>query len=84
VSHDVVCRYVYDPPLDDYAGAELVEPSPDPSAARWFASHVLPADPLLARRITNALKKEQTATARPRSQLRSRTPRHRHRWAAQQ
>jgi hypothetical protein len=29
VSHGVVCGYVYDPPLDDYAGAELVQPSPD-------------------------------------------------------
>ncbi|MEU2588182.1 DegT/DnrJ/EryC1/StrS family aminotransferase [Streptomyces avermitilis] len=65
VSHGVVSGYVYDPPLDDYAGAEFVEPSPDPSAARWFASHVLPADPLLARRITNALTREQATTARP-------------------
>jgi hypothetical protein len=30
VSHGVVCGYAYDPPLDDYAGAELVEQSPDP------------------------------------------------------
>ncbi|GAA5706925.1 hypothetical protein AQJ43_04880 [Streptomyces avermitilis] len=65
VSHGVVTGYVYDPPLDDYAGAEFVEPSPDPSAARWFASHVLPADPLLARGITNALTAEQAATAHP-------------------
>ncbi|MGX5189131.1 DegT/DnrJ/EryC1/StrS family aminotransferase [Streptomyces avermitilis] len=65
VSHGVVAGYVYDPPLDDYAGAEFVEPSPDPSAARWFASHVLPADPLLARRITNALTGEQATTAHP-------------------
>nr|BBJ51695.1 hypothetical protein SAVMC3_43240 [Streptomyces avermitilis] len=28
VSHGVVTGYVYDPPLDDYAGAEFVEPSP--------------------------------------------------------
>ncbi|MFD5073685.1 DegT/DnrJ/EryC1/StrS family aminotransferase [Streptomyces sp. NPDC058371] len=65
VGHGVVCGYVYDPPLDDYAGAEFVEPSTDPTAARWFASHVLPADPLLARRITNALTRERTTTARP-------------------
>ncbi|WP_128380827.1 DegT/DnrJ/EryC1/StrS family aminotransferase [Streptomyces cavernae] len=63
VNHGVVAGYVYDPPLDDYAGAEFVEPSPDPSAARWFASHVLPADPLLARRITKALIKEQATSA---------------------
>lgn len=65
VDHGMVCGYVYDPPLDDYAGAEFVEPSPDPWAARWFASHVLPADPLLARRMTGALTKERATTARP-------------------
>ncbi|MEU1040759.1 DegT/DnrJ/EryC1/StrS family aminotransferase [Streptomyces sp. NPDC005907] len=65
VGHGLVCGYVYDPPLDDYAGAEFAEPSPDPSAARWFASHTLPADPLLARKVINALTKEQAAAARP-------------------
>ncbi|MEV7341477.1 DegT/DnrJ/EryC1/StrS family aminotransferase [Streptomyces sp. NPDC093544] len=65
VSHGVVTGYVYDPPLDDYAGAEFVEPSPDPAAARWFASHVLPADPLLARGIARALTSERTAPASP-------------------
>lgn len=65
VAHGVVSGYIYDPPLDDYAGAEFVEPSPDPWAARWFASHVLPADPLLARKVTKALTKERTRTAHP-------------------
>ncbi|MGV9454084.1 DegT/DnrJ/EryC1/StrS family aminotransferase [Streptomyces sp. NPDC003635] len=65
VDHGMVCGYVYDPPLDDYAGAEFVEPSPDPRAARWFASHVLPADPLLAHRMTGALTRERAGTARP-------------------
>ncbi|WP_210588794.1 DegT/DnrJ/EryC1/StrS family aminotransferase [Streptomyces sp. GESEQ-35] len=65
VRHGMVCGYVYDPPLDDYAGAEFVEPSPDPSAARWFASHVLPVDPLLARRITGALTRERATAALP-------------------
>ncbi|NGO14470.1 DegT/DnrJ/EryC1/StrS aminotransferase family protein [Streptomyces sp. HC44] len=65
VNHGMVSGYVYDPPLDDYAGPEFVEPSPDPSAARWFASHVLPADPLLARRITSALTGEKATSARP-------------------
>ncbi|MFI6339136.1 DegT/DnrJ/EryC1/StrS family aminotransferase [Streptomyces sp. NPDC050535] len=65
VRHGVVSGYVYDPPLDDYAGAEFVEPSPAPAAARWFASHVLPADPLLAHKITTALTREQTAPAPP-------------------
>ncbi|WP_419667128.1 DegT/DnrJ/EryC1/StrS family aminotransferase [Streptomyces sp. 2-1] len=65
VRHGVVAGYIYDPPLDDYAGAEFVEPSSDPSSARWFASHVLPADPLLARTLTAALTKERTKTAHP-------------------
>jgi dTDP-4-amino-4,6-dideoxygalactose transaminase len=65
VRHGMISGYVYDPPLDDYAGAEFVEPSPDPSAARWFASHVLPADPLLARRVTNALTRERAKPAHP-------------------
>lgn len=65
VSHGVVTGYVYDPPLDDYAGAEFVEPSPDPAAARWFAAHTLPADPLMARRITRALTEERVTPAHP-------------------
>ncbi|AZM51332.1 hypothetical protein DMA15_01000 [Streptomyces sp. WAC 01529] len=65
VDHGVVCGYVYDPPLDDYAGAEFVEPSPDPRAARWFAAHTLPADPLIARVIINALTKERARPANP-------------------
>ncbi|MEU5778159.1 DegT/DnrJ/EryC1/StrS family aminotransferase [Streptomyces venezuelae] len=65
VRHGVVTGYIYDPPLDDYAGAEFVEPSPDPSAARWFAAHTLPADPLLARKITKALTRERAAPAHP-------------------
>ncbi|MGW5640991.1 DegT/DnrJ/EryC1/StrS family aminotransferase [Streptomyces sp. NPDC003832] len=65
VDHGMVCGYVYDPPLDDYAGAEFVEPSPDPWAARWFASHVLPADPLSARRAIGALTRERAGAARP-------------------
>jgi DegT/DnrJ/EryC1/StrS aminotransferase family len=38
--------YIYDPPLDDYAGPDFVEPSPDPEVARWWAGRVLPVDPL--------------------------------------
>lgn len=65
VSHGIVAGYVYDPPLDDYAGAEFVDPSPDPGAARWFAAHVLPADPLIAGRIARALTREYAEPARP-------------------
>jgi DegT/DnrJ/EryC1/StrS aminotransferase family len=48
--------YVYDPPLDDYAGGRFVEPSPAPSAARWWGSHVLPVDPLLADEVLPVLR----------------------------
>ncbi|MFD5628580.1 DegT/DnrJ/EryC1/StrS family aminotransferase [Streptomyces sp. NPDC127072] len=65
IRHGVVTGYVYDPPLDDYAGPEFVEPSPSREAARWFASHVLPADPLLAQKLTKALTSEQTTPAFP-------------------
>jgi hypothetical protein len=47
--------YIYDPPLDDYAGSELADPSPSPEAARWWAPRVLPLDPLEADAILRAL-----------------------------
>jgi hypothetical protein len=47
--------YVYDPPLDDYAGPRFVEPSPDPEVARWWARRVLPVDPLDADRVLGVL-----------------------------
>ncbi|WP_282793633.1 DegT/DnrJ/EryC1/StrS family aminotransferase [Streptomyces sp. CC224B] len=58
ITHGLVCGYLYDPPLDDYAGPDFVDPSPDPTAARWFATHVLPVDPLLAREAGRALGRE--------------------------
>nr|WP_276617662.1 DegT/DnrJ/EryC1/StrS family aminotransferase [Streptomyces coryli] len=47
--HDIATGYLYDAPLDDYAGPEFCDPSPDPEPARWYARHVLPVDPLRAR-----------------------------------
>lgn len=41
-------RYIYDLPLDDYAGAEFMTPSPAPAPARWWVRHALPIDPLKA------------------------------------
>src|SRR5437868_3099449 len=41
----VTTGYMYDPPYDEYAPG-YTEPSPDPEPARWWASHVLPIDPL--------------------------------------
>ena len=49
-------HYIYDSPLDDYAGPEFAEPSPSPNTARWWASHVLPVDPLRAAEVLDALQ----------------------------
>ncbi|MGW5617835.1 DegT/DnrJ/EryC1/StrS family aminotransferase [Streptomyces sp. NPDC003877] len=53
----VVVGYLYDPPLDDYAGARFTDPSPAPEAARWFARHALPVDPLRARTVVEVLER---------------------------
>jgi dTDP-4-amino-4,6-dideoxygalactose transaminase len=47
--------YVYDPPLDDYAGPEFADPSPLPGPARRWAASVLPVDPLEADAVRAAL-----------------------------
>ncbi|MFF5182943.1 DegT/DnrJ/EryC1/StrS family aminotransferase [Streptomyces sp. NPDC000345] len=51
----LVVGYLYDPPLDDYAGERFTDPSPDPAGARWFARHALPVDPLRARQVVEVL-----------------------------
>ena len=52
----IVVGYLYDPPLDDYAGAGFTDLSPDPEGARWFARHALPVDPLRARQVVDVLE----------------------------
>ncbi|WP_225636375.1 DegT/DnrJ/EryC1/StrS family aminotransferase [Streptomyces solaniscabiei] len=52
----IVVGYLYDPPLDDYAGAEFTDLSPSPEGARWFARHALPVDPLRARAVVRVLE----------------------------
>ncbi|MDN0193635.1 DegT/DnrJ/EryC1/StrS family aminotransferase [Streptomyces sp. S.PNR 29] len=52
----IIVGYLYDPPLDDYAGAAFTDPSPAPEGARWFARHALPVDPLRARAVIDALR----------------------------
>jgi hypothetical protein len=47
--------FVYDPPLDEYAGSEFTDPSPAPEAARWWGAHVLPVDPHDAERVLDLL-----------------------------
>lgn len=52
----IVVGYLYDPPLDDYAGAGFTDLSSAPEGARWFARHALPVDPLRARAVVAALE----------------------------
>lgn len=46
--HVLSTGYIYDPPLDDYAGAEFAAASPAPEVARSWCSRVVPVDPLEA------------------------------------
>lgn len=80
VNHGIVTGYVHAPPLDDYAGAESTErspePSPDPSDARWSASPALP--PARRRRARSspprALTTAPTEERAPRPALSARPP----------
>ena len=51
--------FVYAPPLDDYAGPEFSDPSPDREAARWWAAHVLPVNPHDAERVLQLVERDQ-------------------------
>ncbi|QHY95899.1 Putative pyridoxal phosphate-dependent aminotransferase EpsN [Streptomyces sp. S4.7] len=51
----ITTGYLYDPPLDVYAGDVFTDTSPRPAPAAWFARHALPADPLRARQVISAL-----------------------------
>jgi Predicted pyridoxal phosphate-dependent enzyme apparently involved in regulation of cell wall biogenesis len=62
--HGIATGYLYDPPYDDYIPG-LVEPSPSPEAARWWARHVLPVDPLYAHRSLPIVKDLRPATPPP-------------------
>jgi hypothetical protein len=60
----VATGYLYDPPYDDYLPG-LVQPSPMPEAARWWARHVLPVDPLYAHRALPTLERLRPAPPPP-------------------
>ncbi|MCX5382048.1 DegT/DnrJ/EryC1/StrS family aminotransferase [Streptomyces sp. NBC_00083] len=60
----ITVGYLYDPPLDDYAGAAFTDPSPAPEPARWFARHALPVDPLKAERTIAVLRAAGVRPAR--------------------
>ncbi len=51
----ITTGYLYDPPLDTYAGEVFTDPSPHPAPAAWFARHALPADPRRAEEIIRVL-----------------------------
>ncbi|MEF9883306.1 DegT/DnrJ/EryC1/StrS family aminotransferase [Streptomyces sp. P9-A4] len=58
----ITTGYLYDPPLDHYAGEVFTEPSPAPEPAAWFARHALPVDP---RRADESLAALRAAGIRP-------------------
>ncbi|WP_328405834.1 DegT/DnrJ/EryC1/StrS family aminotransferase [Streptomyces sp. NBC_00390] len=61
----ITVGYLYDPPLDAYAGERFTDPSPRPDTAAWFARHALPVDPLRARQVISVLTESGTRPARP-------------------
>ncbi|MGW4204976.1 DegT/DnrJ/EryC1/StrS family aminotransferase [Streptomyces sp. NPDC004726] len=63
--HRIITGYLYDPPLDAYAGDDFTDPSPAPEAAAYFGRHALPADPLKADRILAVLDKSDVRPAPP-------------------
>ncbi|MFB9388981.1 DegT/DnrJ/EryC1/StrS family aminotransferase [Streptomyces coeruleoprunus] len=63
--HRVTTGYLYDPPLDDYAGEPFTTCSPHPERARWFARHALPADPLRADTVLRVLHASGARPAPP-------------------
>ncbi|MFJ8767553.1 DegT/DnrJ/EryC1/StrS family aminotransferase [Streptomyces clavifer] len=51
----ITVGYLYDPPLDTYAGERFTDPSPSPANAARFAHHALPVDPLRAGPVIDVL-----------------------------
>ena len=63
--HGIDTFYIYDPPLDDYAGPEFATPSPSPRAARWWARHVLPINSLDAAAFLKLVETRQVELSAP-------------------
>ncbi|WP_030315195.1 DegT/DnrJ/EryC1/StrS family aminotransferase [Streptomyces flavochromogenes] len=61
----ITTGYLYDPPLDSYAGAAFTDPSPAPEPAAWFARHALPVDPRRAAEALAVLRGAGISPARP-------------------
>ncbi|MBD0708633.1 MULTISPECIES: DegT/DnrJ/EryC1/StrS family aminotransferase [unclassified Streptomyces] len=62
--HRITTGYLYDPPLDTYAGTRFTDPSPAPEPAAWFARHALPVDPRHATRVLRVLRAEGVTPVR--------------------
>ncbi|MGW0121156.1 DegT/DnrJ/EryC1/StrS family aminotransferase [Streptomyces sp. NPDC003327] len=63
--HRITTGYLYDPPLDAYAGEPFTDPSPAPEAAAWFARHALPVDPRRAGEVLAVLRGAGVRPVRP-------------------
>jgi hypothetical protein len=63
----VSVHFVYDPPLDAYAGTDYLEAPHVSSAATWWGAHVLPVNPHEAGRVLGLIdaKQIQLAPANP-------------------
>lgn len=61
----ITTGYLYDPPLDVYAGDVFTDTSPRPGPAAWFARHALPADPLRAPQVISVLEELGAEPALP-------------------
>ncbi|MFD6419616.1 DegT/DnrJ/EryC1/StrS family aminotransferase [Streptomyces sp. NPDC060194] len=59
----IAVGYLYDPPLDVYAGPAFTDASPAPGPAAWFARHALPVDPLRADDVVRVLRAAGTEPA---------------------
>ncbi|MFI9746859.1 DegT/DnrJ/EryC1/StrS family aminotransferase [Streptomyces sp. NPDC052494] len=62
--HRITTGYIYDPPLDGYAGEAFTDLSPAPEAAARFARHALPVDPRRADEVLGVLRASGTRPAR--------------------
>ncbi|GAA1196732.1 hypothetical protein GCM10009654_62060 [Streptomyces hebeiensis] len=63
--HRITTGYLYDPPLDAYAGEAFTDPSPAPEGAAWFARHALPVDPRRADQVIGVLRAAGIRPAAP-------------------
>ncbi|MCX4981284.1 DegT/DnrJ/EryC1/StrS family aminotransferase [Streptomyces sp. NBC_00572] len=61
----ITTGYLYDPPLDGYAGEAFTDLSPAPEPAAWFARHALPVDPRRADEALTVLRGAGIRPARP-------------------